>query len=268
MKSKKLHKSLKYILPFRTNDLIRFGNKKDGGYVISKKALQNVNFMLSFGMSNNWSFEENFLKVDLKNEVHIYDHTVGYKYFFFNFFKSIKRIFYLKSNLKNIFEKYVELIGYHQINKNARIKHMQIKVSNRNSDREENLKKIFKKIKNKKVLLSIDIEGDEYKILKDLTKYSSSIYLLIIEFHFLDKKKFLFKKNLDKLKKKFDIIHIHGNNYTSFCKDGMPTTLEMTLRNKKAFSIKKKKYVQKFPIQNLDYPNMKEQNDLKFHYQF
>ena len=48
----------------------------------------------------------------------------------------------------------------------------------------------------------------------------------------------------------------------------MPTTLEMTLRNKKAFSIKKKKYVQKFPIQNLDYPNMKEQNDLKFHYQF
>ena len=267
MKSKKLHKSLKYILPFKTNDLVRFGNRKDGGYVISKKALKNVNFMLSFGMSNNWSLEENFLRFNSKNEVHIYDHTVGYKYFFFNFLKSIKRIFYLKSNLKNIFIKYTELIGYHKIINNKRFKHLQIKVSNKNFYKEENLKIIFSKIKNKKILLSIDIEGDEYKILNNLPKYSKSIHLLIIEFHFLNKKKSSLKKILSNLKKKFDIIHIHGNNYTSFCEDGLPITLEITLRNKKIFPISKKKYIQKFPIKKLDYPNMKQVNDLKFHYQ-
>ena len=266
MKSVKLKKSLKYILPLRTNDLIRFGNKNDSGYVISKKAMSKVNFMLSFGMSNNWSFEENFLKVNLKNKVQIYDHTVGYKYFFYNFLKSIKRIFYFRSNIKNVFEKYNDLIGYHRITNDKRIEHLQIKVSNKNVKGEENLKKIFRKIKDKKILLSIDIEGDEYKIIKNLIKYSELIHLLIIEFHYLNKKKSSFKKIINNLKKKFEIIHIHGNNYTSFCSDGMPETLEMTFRNKKIYPIKKKIYIKKFPIKYLDYPNYKNHKDLKFHY--
>jgi len=266
MRSVKLDKSLKYILPFKINDLIRFGNKNDSGYIISKKPMNNVNFMLSFGMSNNWSFEESFLKVNFKNKVQIYDHTVGYSYFFYNLCKSIKRILYFKSNLKNVFEKYNDLIGYHRIINNNRIKHLQIKVSNRNIKGEENLKNIFRKIKHKKILLSIDIEGDEYKILKNLVKYSELIHLLIIEFHYLDKNKSLFKKIINNLKKKFEIIHIHGNNYTSYCDDGMPKTLEMTFRNKKIYPIRKKKYVKKFPVKYLDYPNFKKQKDLKFHY--
>ena len=85
--------------------------------------------------------------------------------------------------------------------------------------------------------------------------------------NYLNKKKSSLKKILSNLKKKFDIIHIHGNNYTSFCEDGLPITLEITLRNKKIFPISKKKYIQKFPIKKLDYPNMKQVNDLKFHYQ-
>ncbi len=83
MNSKRLNKSLKYILPLKTNDLIRFGNKNDSGYVISRKVLKKVNFMISFGMSNNWSFEESFLAVNSYNKVQIYDHSVGYDYFFF-----------------------------------------------------------------------------------------------------------------------------------------------------------------------------------------
>lgn len=266
MESVKLHKSLRYVLPLQTNDLVRFGNKNDSGYVISKKALRNVNFMLSFGMSNNWSFEESFLKINSKNKIQIYDHTVGYKYFFFNFLKSIKRIFYFKSNIKNIFKKFLELIEYHKFINNKQIQHMQIKVSNKNLKNEENLKKIFSKIKDKKILLSIDIEGDEYKVLKNFNKYSKFIHLLVIEFHFLDKRKPAFKKIIMNLKENFNIIHIHGNNYTSFCNDGMPITLEMTLRNKKIYPIKKKNYIRKFPVKNLDYPNFKSQKDLKFHY--
>ena len=266
MKSVKLNKSLKYILPFKTNDLIRFGNKNDSGYVISKKAINKVNFMLSFGMSNNWSFEENFLELNLKNKVQIYDHTVGYKYFFYNFLKSIKRILYFKSNIENVFKKFNDLIGYHRITNDSRIEHLQIKVSNKNIKGEENLKKIFHKIKDKKILLSIDIEGDEYKIIKNLIEYSKLIHLLVVEFHFLNKKKTSFKKIINDLKKKFEIIHIHGNNYTSYCADGLPKTLEMTFRNKKIYPIKKKKYIKKFPNKYLDYPNFKNQKDLKFHY--
>ena len=99
-----------------------------------------------------------------------------------------------------------------------------------------------------------------------MIKYSELIHLLIIEFHYLNKKKSSFKKIINNLKKKFEIIHIHGNNYTSFCNDGMPVTLEMTFRNKKIYPIKKKKHIKKFPIKYLDYPNYKNHKDLKFHY--
>ena len=266
MKSKILHKSLKYILPLKTNDLIRLGNKNDGGYIVSKRALKNVNFMISFGMSNNWSFEENFLKINSNNKIQIYDHTVGYKYFFLGFIKSIKRVFYFRSNLQNILKKFTELIGYHRVINNNRIQHLQIKVSPKNSYGENNLNRILSKIKSKKILLSIDIEGDEYKILDNINKHSKLIHLLIIEFHYLDKKRPLFKRILEKLKKDFDIIHIHGNNYTSFCKDGLPITLEMTFRNKKLYPLSKKNLVKKFPVKELDYSNLKTQNDLNFYY--
>ena len=159
-----------------------------------------------------------------------------------------------------------ELIGYHKIINDNRIQHFKIKVSNKNSHKEENLKRILSKAKNKKILLSIDIEGDEYRVLHDIAKQSKFIHLIVIEFHFLDKKRFLFKKVLKELKKNFDIIHIHGNNYTSFCNDGLPITLEMTLRNKKIYPLPQKNLVKKFPIKKLDYPNFKDKKDLQFHY--
>lgn len=264
MQPVKLHKSLKYILPFKTKDLVRLGNKRDSGYVISKEALSKVDFMLSFGMSNNWSFEENFLRFNSKNKIHIYDHTVGYKFFLINLIKSIKRIFYFKSNFENIFNKLKDLIGYYILRNNNRVKHLQIKVSNKNFEKEENLQKIFRKVKNKKILLSIDIEGDEYKIMHNIVKYEKLIHLLVIEFHFIDKKKSSFKRIIKNLKKKFDIIHIHGNNYTSFCEDGIPITLEVTMRNRKFYPIKNKHYVKKFPNKKVDFPNLKNQKDLKF----
>ena len=100
----------------------------------------------------------------------------------------------------------------------------------------------------------------------NIAKLSKFIHLIVIEFHFLDKKRFSFKKVLKELKKNFDIIHIHGNNYTSFCNDGLPITLEMTLRNKKIYPLPQKNLVKKFPIKKLDYPNFKDKKDLQFHY--
>ena len=204
MQSIKLHKSLKYILPYKTKDLVRLGNKSDSGYVISRKALRKVNFLISFGMSNNWTFEENFLKLSSKNKIHIYDHTVGYKFFLINFIKSVKRIFYFKSNFENIFNKFNDLIGYYYIKNNSRVKHLQIKVSNKNFDKEENLQKIFGKVKNKKILLSIDIEGDEYNLLNEIILDELKNSRLIIELHF-DKKN---QNNLLLVLKKYFNIEI------------------------------------------------------------
>ena len=46
----------------------------------------------------------------------------------------------------------------------------------------------------------------------------------------------------------------------------MQKKLEINNTNKKIYPIRKKKYVKKFPVKYLDYPNFKKQKDLKFHY--
>jgi len=260
----KLKKSLNYLAPIQLKSLIRVGNKRDGGYVLEKNSLKKINFLLSFGLANNFTFEKNFLKLNSESEILIYDHTVNKKKFFLDFIKSIKRMIYFKSNITNIKKKYSELIDYINLIKNPKINHYQIKVSNKNTKLENNLDKIFYKIKSKKILLSIDIEGDEYKILKSINKYHQSIHLLVVEFHQLNKNRVNFEKIIKLLKKKFDIIHIHGNNYTSVCDDGLPVTLEITFRNKVLYPVKIIRYVKKFPIKNLDYPNLENKNDIKF----
>ena len=111
-----LDSSYDYLKPFDENDLIRFGKKGDGGYVISKKSLEADNCLLTFGMSNDWSFEEDFVRHNSQNFVHIYDHTVNLNFFLLRFYKSIKRLLYFKSNFPNIYEKFNELIKYLKLN--------------------------------------------------------------------------------------------------------------------------------------------------------
>lgn len=263
---RKLDKYLKYLLPLDCKDLKRLGNKNDSGYIVSKSAIKNSNTMISLGMANNWSFENEFLKINKKNCVYIYDHSVGFSYFFLNLYKSIKRFFYFKSSLKNIFNKFQDLQNYFFLKRSHRIHHFQKKISDKNLKIEIRLNKILEDFKDKKITLSIDIEGDEYKVINDILNFSKNIHLIIIEFHYLNKKRKKFEKIIKKLKHKFNIIHIHGNNYTSFCEDGLPITLEITFRNKDLYPITKKTLIKKFPVINLDYPNLSKKEDLKFYF--
>ena len=108
---------------------------------------------------------------------------------------------------------------------------------------------------NKDVVFKVDIEGDEYKVLKEINKNFNKLNLVIIEFHNL-------KKNLKKIKdfinkSKLRNIHINANNYGSVDNKGIPQVIEMTLINPKKFRIKKQKTTRNYPIKGLDYRNYK-----------
>ena len=121
-------------------------------------------------------------------------------------------------------------------------------------------------MKNFFFLVKIDIEGDEYKIIKDIKDFSNKIHILIVEFHKLDKKRKLLKESIIFLKTLFNIIHIHGNNYCSLCKDNLPEVVEFTFLNKRIYPLNKKNFQKNFPIENLDFPSYQFRKDytLKF----
>jgi hypothetical protein len=133
-------------------------------------------------------------------------------------------------------------------------------ISDKNiSNQQITIKKILSKRKN--VLLKVDIEGAEYKILKDILSNFKKINCLIIEFHSV-------RENLDKIYnfvdkiKNLKLIHIHGNNINKLDSSGYPYALELTFVNSKKIKYKNKKNLKKYPIANIDYPSVKRNEDI------
>ncbi len=257
-----LDKSLNYLIPNKVNDLIRLGNNKDAGYVVPESVVKSCNFMISFGMAENFSTERDFLRLNDCNKIHMYDHAIDNKFFYKRIYKSIKRLLYFKSNIKNIKRKIKDFEDFKNIINNKNVIHFKEKIDNLDNTI---ISKVFNKIdKNKKIFLKSDIEGDEFKFINDINKIYQNIHLMVIEFHFLDENREEFKNAILEIKKTFNLIHLHANNYAGYCKDGLPKVLEITFTNKKHYKINENQYNLSFPIKNLDYPNIETSEDLKF----
>ena len=123
-----INKEYNFLAPVIVNDLIRVGSKNDGGYIMSSKVLKNCNFLLSFGLGDDWSLEKYFLRKE-NNLVHIYDHTVNYYVFIKRIYKSFKRLFYFKSNLYKIIASIRKIFDFYNINLNKRFIFFKKKVS-------------------------------------------------------------------------------------------------------------------------------------------
>ena len=88
-------------------DLLRIGSKYDGGYLVERQSLEKTEFLLSFGISTNWDFEEDFIR--FKNIGFIaFDGSIDE-----NFWINQKKIA-IKKSLKLSFKK---LIDYYFIKK-------------------------------------------------------------------------------------------------------------------------------------------------------
>ena len=61
--------------PFQCNDLVRLGKDSDGGYLVNLEDVKKSTRLLSFGVSTDWSFEEDFQRINDCPCV-AYDHSV------------------------------------------------------------------------------------------------------------------------------------------------------------------------------------------------
>ena len=246
------------------NDLLtRVGPKHDGGYVIDKRFIQQTNTIITCGLNDDWEFEKSFIKNNKNCKVIAFDHTVDKRFWLNRFQKDIKHFFLLKKiRLKKIIGIF-KYLDYKKFFRNDN-KHHIIKIGTQNiDDKEITISKILENYNG--VLLKIDIEGDEYKILDEITNNSKKINTLIIEFHsihnYINEIRAFVMKN-----KELKLIHIHGNNYAGTNDVGDPNVLELTFINTDMIKLELIKTQKKYPLINLDYKNINRLNDffLKF----
>ena len=265
----KIDKSLNFLKPIIVKNLFRLGRKGDGGYVVDKDVIKKSDTLLSFGLGSDWSFETDYLLNNKNGKVYVYDHTVNIYTYLRPFLKCLKRFLTLRKTLKDLKLKFNELNKYINLIKNKKIVFKKKKVVSliTKENKETNVKKALDNIGNyKTIMLKIDIEGDEYKLIDEINQYSTAVDTLIMEFHNIDDNLNDFTKAIKELLKNFDIIHIHGNNHCTKNLLGLPTVLELSFNNKR-FRPQEIAYKNEFPLIELDFPNNPYKKDLKLSFE-
>lgn len=199
--------------------LERFGRDNDGGYLATNDSVKKAGSLLSFGIFDDCSFENDFIKVN-DVEVHCFDKTLTKNYWKKRLYNDLgAAIFNLNlSHIKYSIQQYRKLKKFFSRKKNF----LNIETIKKGS-----IKTI---LKNKKLLepifFKIDIEGSEYRILPEIIEMQSKLCALVIEFHDVDLhldriSNFISKFNLE-------LIHVHPNNYGTIDENSIPTVLELT----------------------------------------
>ena len=202
---------LKFLKPIDINHRkIRLGPNEDGGYITSSVVLEDCSALFSYGISSEYRFETDFSNKYHK-PVYMFDHTSK--------IKNVENLFFFKEGL-----------GFKDKCKDFLEHYKQFKISG-------------------KVILKIDIEGNEYDyfLKTKIDDIPCCVNGINIEFHCLNKKNVQdkFIRIMNKLTMFFSLYHIHGNNYGGGWEyDGffIPNTIEMSLINRKLTQIEKKKY--------------------------
>ena len=215
----KLPQFLKYRSAF---DLVRLGNRNDGGYLVSLADVNKTDLLLGLGVLDNWTFEKHF--IELKDvPLYTYDATISLRMHFIN---TIKNLFRIKKLYKNI----ISTIKFWNFFKKNRI-HFAKHVGNQELALRHNyfvsLENILTSLNYQNIFIKIDIEGGEYRILNALLENSNKITGLVIEFHDCD----LHLQKIKNFVKAFPqkIIHIHANNSAPIdLKTRLPYVLEIS----------------------------------------
>ncbi len=247
--------------PFAVKGLIRVGNPNDGGYIIPENI--SVDLLLSFGLGSNWTFERDLVAMRLAKRFVTFDHSVGVIKFGKNLIRSLRTFWSQPLHVVYSTRVLVSYIRDFSFNK----RHVKKKVVQNKGllkDEEISIEEIFEKyVKDaKSIMLKIDIEGDEYKIMDRVLASLQKVQIIILELHDLPNYAAFYLQTKNELERHFNLIHVHGNNYGAVTSDGIPFVCEFTFVRKELMNVQS--LVRSLPIEELDSPNNPHSPDIKF----
>ncbi len=208
------------------SDLVRVGNQNDGGYLICLEDALCSTALLSLGISDDWSFEEDFYRLNPSVIIHSYDGSVGEKVFLRKVVRRLVRL----NKPRLFFDSLKTLRSYRSFFRENRL-HFEQHIGAETRLDCQSLSNAFSSIGAGSVFLKIDIEGAEYQLLNSILLHENRISGLVIEFHNVS-------HHLDQIEKfirnfPLKVVHIHGNNHAEvFPENGLPEVLEITFSRK------------------------------------
>lgn len=88
--------------------LKRIGKDNDGGYLVDLNSIKNSKSLISFGINDDWSFEDSFSKLNLNCKIFCYDNNLSISFLLKNFFKNL----FFRFKFKDIYSYSKKIISY------------------------------------------------------------------------------------------------------------------------------------------------------------
>jgi hypothetical protein len=274
--------SLEVVRPKTQPDLVRVGAECDGGYVLSEKSIDRSRYLLSFGINEDWSFELDFINRSPRVEAFCFDHSVSKRVFFRNAANALNEIFspkfaILVGSLKlrrarqkiQLFQHCTKTYREFHTFLAKRNVHFYAKgISSQSSASFVTFAEAFHlieaaEIPENSVFVKMDIEQSEFRVIPDLLKFERYINGLVVEFHDLDILWVKFGELIANLGNRFEIIHVHGNNYGGLIPNSsIPKFLELSFLKKDLVDLPtKSERSVSYPIDGLDFANNPSERD-------
>lgn len=239
----------------KISDLMRCGGPWDGGYVVSKTALNACSRLYSYGIGYDSSFEKHFAGLYPEKRVYMYDNT--YNDPNYAHIEALK----VASEYNNITHNTDEGLWPSTITKKNIYSNTFFKHVNENNDKDE------------QIYLKMDIEGHELSFFNSLVNYKEELKNVVglsVEFHYVrfDDLNLLscIVDIWEKLLENYDIVHISGNNNfgLEIINDiEFPFLPEISFI-RKDLNPATKEGSRSYPLEGLDYKNVPENPELVF----
>jgi len=201
------------------DNLCRLGGFRDGGYVLPYSAIKGSDTLISGGVGSTARFEIDAIDINPKINVIPIDYSFSV---FRMFLRTAYHIFKSRNNWRfSLMENITAIILIK--------KHKIVKRWINSSYNLIDIEKEFN-LKSKRLIIKLDIEGDEFKILDSILELENNINGLCVEFHRLDEEKNLLKLKNFINKTKLKLIYISVNE-GSIVDNEPPKILELSFCN-------------------------------------
>lgn len=257
-----LPRELDYLRPLVMADICRLGRNNDGGYIVPRSVLTLSEYLISFGLSFDWSFERAFKLQKPEITIDAYDHSVSRSSVVLRAAKTIVKAAVFRTSPGHAVQVLRETVEYFTTMHHFVRRVVPTKINETDITVEE----VFSRApRGKRIFLKIDIEGSEYDVIPHVLQHGRDLTGMIIEFHDTGRLRTKFKQCMEAILEKFEIVHIHGNNWSGVSVDGLPDVLELTFVNKTYCPVFAPRR-EALPLE-IDQPNHPDRPDfsIKFH---
>lgn len=259
--------SLRAYRPHPGADLVRVGNRYDGGYVLPLAAIRATQAVLSLGVEADWSFEEGMLALNSAVVLTCVDGTTGPDVIRARVRRDLRRAL-IRLRGGKVLRMLRQLDRHRQFEAFfSRHDFQKLMVAKHSGPGLATVAELLARVRGgdpeRWVLLKMDIEGAEYEVLPDVAGQLQRVTAVAIEFHAMDRNWARYEQIMAALAPTFYIAHIHGNNNDGYIPGTLvPLTIEVTLVNRALVNPVPPPATASYPLRGLDAPNQPRRPDM------